>query len=89
MANPSPNLANLRPFPKDVSGYPGGKLVHARNCLSNGFLNALADDFDRYREGAIRRCREQSPARYLAIVATLMPKELKVEQGGEAVWVER
>jgi hypothetical protein len=37
----------------------------------------LADDFGR---AAIVACREHSPSRYSAIVASLLPNELKLEQ---------
>src|SRR5450759_4615116 len=44
----------------------------------NSRLAALADDFDEHGGSAIVACREQSPARYLAIVASLLPKHLEI-----------
>jgi hypothetical protein len=81
MANPKGNPQNLIPFRPGQSGNPGGKPVNARNRLTNGFLNALADDFDRHGVAAIEACRQQSPGRYLAIIASLLPKELMLDQG--------
>jgi hypothetical protein len=40
----------------------------------------LVDDFDEHGRSAIAACREQTPARYLAIVASLLPKRLEIAQ---------
>jgi hypothetical protein len=80
VANPNGTPQNLIPFRPGQSGNPGGKPVHARNRLSGRFLNELADDFDQYGRAAIVACRERHPARYLAIIASLMPKEFKLKQ---------
>ena len=79
MANPDGNPQNLIRFKPGQSGNPGGKPLRARNRLSGAFLNELADDFDQHGRAAILACREQSPARYLAIIASLLPKELRLE----------
>ena len=78
MANPHGNPQNLIPFRPGQSGNPGGKPLHARNRLSGRFLSELADDFDQYGRAAIVACREQNPARYLAIIASLLPKECRI-----------
>jgi hypothetical protein len=80
MANPNGNPQNLIPFRPGQSGNPGGKPLLARNRLSARFLGELASDFDQHGRAAIVACREQSPERYLAIVASLLPKELKLER---------
>jgi hypothetical protein len=80
MANPYPNVANLTPFRPGHSGNPGGKPVQSRNRITGAFLSALADDFDQHGHSAIVACREQTPARYLAIVASLLPKQLEIAQ---------
>jgi hypothetical protein len=80
VANPNGTPQNLIPFRPGQSGNPGGKPLRARNGLSGRFLNDLADDFDEYGRAAIVACREQSLARYVAIVASLLPKELQLEQ---------
>jgi hypothetical protein len=80
MANPKGNPQNLVPFRRGESGNPGGKPVQCRNRLTGAFLAALADDFDEHGPAAIRDCRERSPARYLAIIASLLPKQLEITQ---------
>jgi hypothetical protein len=80
MANPHGNPQNLIPFRPGQSGNPSGKPLLARNRLSARFLGELANDFDQHGRVAIAACREQSPARYLAIIASLLPKELKLER---------
>lgn len=79
MANPRGAPQNLRPaWERGHSGNPGGKPEGARNRLQSDFLHALADDFDAHGISAIKRCREETPAAYLRIIASLMPAELEV-----------
>jgi|ERR1019366_5309987 hypothetical protein len=80
MANPNGNPQNLVPFRSGRSGNPGGKPVQARNRLTGAFLAALADDFDEHGRAAIQACRKRSPSRYLAIIASLLPKQLEIAQ---------
>ena len=80
--NPNGTIKNLRPFKPGQSGNPGGKPAEARNRLSGALLNALADDFEKHGKAAIQRCRTASPARYLQIVASLLPKNVAVEAKG-------
>ena len=68
------------PFRPGQSGKPGGKYIYAPNRLTNGFTNALADDFDHYGVAAIDQCCRNSLARLLAIIASLMPSEQKRDQ---------
>jgi hypothetical protein len=80
MANPNGNPQNLLPFKPGQSGNPGGKPVQSRNRLTGTFLAALADDFDEHGHAAIQSCRERSPGRYLALIASLLPKQLEITQ---------
>jgi hypothetical protein len=75
MTNPNPDRANLRPFPKGVSGHPGGKPKGARNRLQAKFLKALAADFQAHGQAAIEAVRVDDPAQYLRIVASLVERE--------------
>jgi hypothetical protein len=75
MGNPNGTLKNLTPFRPGQTGNPGGKPAGARNRIQGKFLRTLADDFDKYGEGAIVACREETPAHYLRIVASLVPKQ--------------
>ena len=72
------SLANLKPIQPGVSGNPGGKPVGARNRLQGSFVNALADDFAAHGKQAIIDCRERKPDKYLAVIASLMPKEIEI-----------
>ncbi len=76
--NPN-SLANLKKIEKGTVLNPGGKPVGARNRLQGAFINALADDFDKHGKTAIVTMRENDPGGYVRAVASLMPKELKVE----------
>jgi hypothetical protein len=80
MANPNGNPQNLIPFRPGQSGNPAGKPVHSRNRLTGAFLAELADDFEEHGRAAIQACRERTPARYVAIIASLLPKQLKIAQ---------
>jgi hypothetical protein len=57
---------------------PGGRPAGARNKLQSKFLLALAEDFEQHGAAALAICRIEEPARYIAIIASLMPKELLV-----------
>jgi hypothetical protein len=61
------------------SGGPG-RPAGSRGKLSEPFLQALADDFRQHGEAAITKVRTELPHRYLAIIASLCPKELHVER---------
>jgi gentisate 1,2-dioxygenase len=67
-------------FKPGQSGNPGGKPVNARNKLQTEFLNKLAKDFAENGEEAILQTRQKDPARYLQIVAALMPKQVEQTQ---------
>lgn len=75
------SLANLSPpFQPGQTGNPGGKPVAARNKLQTQFLYKLAKDFEANGEEAIVACREKDPARYVQIIAALMPKQVEATQ---------
>jgi hypothetical protein len=62
-------------LPGESPGRPKG----ARNRLHSNFLYALAEDFEKHGADAIKICRIEEPARYVQIVAGLMPRELEIE----------
>lgn len=70
-------LSGLIPYPKGVSGNPGGKPVAIRNKLQTRFLHELAEDFDKNGVAAIVECRTRDPAKYIGIIAALMPKQVE------------
>ena len=62
-----------------LPGASPGRPRGARNRLQSGFLHALAEDFEKHGADAIKICRIEEPARYVQIVASLMPRELEIE----------
>lgn len=56
----------------------GGRPKGARNKLGEEFIKALADDFDQHGTDAIARVREDRPQDYLKVIASLLPKEIKL-----------
>jgi hypothetical protein len=72
-------LANLRPFQPGQVGNPVGRPKGSRNKLGEAFLAALHDDFERDGVAAITATREQHPEQYVRVIASLLPKEFKIE----------
>jgi hypothetical protein len=68
-----------RPNGTYLPGHSSGRPKGARNRLQSSFLYALAEDFEKHGADAIKICRIEEPARYVQIVASLMPRELEIE----------
>jgi len=66
------------PFAPGNSGGPGRG--NSRNRLQTKFLHELAEDFEKNGAGVIRICRLEQPVRYLQIIASVLPRELVLEQ---------
>lgn len=79
------SLQNLRPFPKGVSGNPGGSTKGYRKTLQGDFLRSLAADFKDHGPEAIRQAREDDPLGYIRTIAALMPKEVELVRPLEAL----
>jgi hypothetical protein len=62
-----------------LPGHSPGRPKGVRNRLQSTFLYALAEDFEKHGADAIKICRVEEPARYVQIVASLMPRELEIE----------
>ena len=61
---------------------PGsGRKPGSRNRLSHAFKTALLEDFEKHGADAIKIVRVEDPARYLAVIASVCPRELQVETG--------
>lgn len=81
MANPKiKDAGKATRFKPGNLANPGGKPVGTRNALQGDFMRALAEDFAIHGKVAISETRENSPAQYLKIVASLMPKELEIKR---------
>ena len=78
MSNPNPNPATR--WKRGESPNPGGKPKNARNRVTKRFLEDLADDFEANGKEAIVAAREKDPARYVTIIASLLPKEMIIER---------
>lgn len=78
----------MAPIPRDERGRvlpghslnPAGRPKGARNRLAEDFLSALQGDFAAHGRAAIAACREEDPATYCRIVASLLPRELNIRQ---------
>jgi hypothetical protein len=66
-------------FQPGQSGNPAGRRLGSRNKLSEGFVEALFADFEAHGVEAIQRTREEKPDVYIRVIASLLPKEIKVE----------
>src|SRR5262245_47305215 len=65
-------------FAKGVSGNLGGNAQRTRHLFSKAFVEALLEDFREWGPEAIARVRTETPAAYLRVCATLIPRELKL-----------
>lgn len=59
------------------SGNPAGRPKGARSKLGEAFLKGLLDDFTEHGIAAIIKVREDKPADYVKVVASILPKELE------------
>ncbi|WP_428031819.1 DUF5681 domain-containing protein [Ancylobacter sp.] len=67
------------PFEPGRSGNPAGRPRGARNKLGEDFIAALSTDFAEHGSAVIASVRTEAPAAYLKVIASLMPREMKVE----------
>ena len=68
----------------------GGRKIGSRNRLTDTFISAVEDDFAEYGTSALTKLREDDPAAYIKMVATLVPRDLilKREQREDLVEIE-
>jgi putative ABC transport system substrate-binding protein len=59
--------------------YEWREFVGSRHKISETFIAALHEDFVQHGACAIQRVREERPADYVRVVASLIPKELHVQ----------
>ena len=67
-----------RPFEPGESGNPAGRPKGSRNKLSEAFVTDLFETWQTHGRKAIERVVNETPAAYLKVVASLVPRELKV-----------
>jgi len=66
-------------FRPGQSGNPNGRPKGSRNKLGEAFVAALHEDFGKNGVEVIERVRATDPAAYMRVIASLLPKELKIE----------
>jgi hypothetical protein len=81
----NPAFPNLRaPWRRGETGNPRGRPTASRDRLGEAFIRDLTADFGEHGRDAIRRAREADPLGYLALVARLVPKDLRAADGAAA-----
>lgn len=76
---PSAKAGDGRPWKPGQSGNPVGRAFGSRSLLSEAFLKDLLADWQENGPEALKMARAESPATYLRVVASLMPKEIAVK----------
>lgn len=70
------------------SGNPKGRPKGSRHKLSEDFLKALSDDFSQNGTRVIAQVRQEDPAKYLTIVAQVVPKENELNIKGDDAFMK-
>lgn len=68
-------------FKPGQSGNPKGRKAGSRNALSEAFISAMNADFEEHGVAVIQAVREDDPAAYLKIIASIVPKDLNLTTG--------
>lgn len=70
-------------FKPGQSGNPAGRPKGSRHKLGEAFIAALHDDFEQHGVATIAKVRNEKPDAYMKVVASLLPKEFKIETVSE------
>jgi hypothetical protein len=66
-------------FKPGQSGNPAGRPKGSRNKVSEKLLEALAIDFEDHGKEVIEIVRAERPADYLKIIASLVPRQMEID----------
>ena len=78
MSGPDKTGSKQTQFKPGVCPNPSGRPKGSRNKLGEAFIEALYADFTEHGVAAIETVRAEKPDQYLKVVASILPKELKV-----------
>lgn len=68
-------------FKPGQSGNPKGRPLGSRHKLGEDFIAGLQADFAEHGQAVIEQVRRELPHIYLKIIASILPKELKIDAG--------
>jgi hypothetical protein len=83
------SLANLAPpWQPGQSGNPLGRPKGIKNEINREFLLAVQADFHVHGSATLRKMRTKNPARYIEMIARLLPREHSVDEDQADSFIE-
>jgi hypothetical protein len=67
------------------SGNPAGRPKGSRNQFSEIFLRDFIAEWQEGGVEALQKCRKEDPATFLRVAASILPKELTINEGDTAL----
>lgn len=68
------------PWEPGQSGNPAGRPKGSRSKLGEAFLTDLLEDWQANGKAAIQKTREEKPADYVKVVASILPKQVEIKE---------